>query len=268
MTSIFPSEQPQWGWLVPCLACPDVSATMAFYAKLGFTPNGGVLKEGWAILRNGPTELHLFSTEILPKDLLNFRGGDREGIRAALSQAGIDLVERTPRSFSAIDPEGREVFFDIGEPEVSQLAAGQPLTVPLPEGAELHERTLDLGNFTWCVTCEDLAATTAFYGAMGLGATGGQPEHGYAVLTRADHPRVHGQRMEVMCLALFVGLIPEDTLNFRGGDVSAIAAVLAGEGVDLCEGIQVGEDGGESLLIRDNDRRAVLFDTTPPERLY
>jgi hypothetical protein len=75
-------------------------------------------------------------------------------------------------------------------------------------------------------------------------------------------------------LSLFSGAFtrnwaPEDCmLNFRGGHVAAIADTLGARGIDLCDGVKLGEDGGESLLIKDPDDRAVFFDTTPPERLY
>jgi hypothetical protein len=62
-------------------------------------------------------------------------------------------------------------------------------------------------------------------------------------------------------------MIPADLLNFRGGDVAAIAEKLGEAGVDLQEGVREAPDGGRSLLIYDPDEHPLFFDTTPPERL-
>jgi catechol 2,3-dioxygenase-like lactoylglutathione lyase family enzyme len=271
MTSIHPSEDPQWGWLVPTLNCADLGVTLAFYEKLGFVRFGGNpdRDEGWAMIRNGLIEVHLFTAAHCPADGLNFRGGDAGGIRAALAARGLTATRVDgPTSFTHTDPDGRGVFFDIGEPEVSQFQGGQPLTLPLPDGVDLEDRELDLGNFTWCLVCENLQATADFYCAMGFTAAGGEPENGWAILARADHLPSPGKRLGAMHLSLFHDMIPKDMLNFRGGNVAAIAKVLGERGVDLCDEVKTGEDGTESLSITDPDGRPVFFDTTPAERLY
>jgi catechol 2,3-dioxygenase-like lactoylglutathione lyase family enzyme len=266
--SIYPSEQPQWGWLVPCLDCSDLGATLEFYEKLGFVRIGGEPENGWAIIHSGPFELHLFSS-MGPGDLLNFRGGDVEGIRAAFAEHGLSPIgEDGPTSFTYTDPDGGRVFFDIGEPEISQLQSGQPLTIPLPDGVEPDQRALDLGNFSWCLTCEDLQATIDFYGAMGFPMVGGDPAHGWAILARIDHPPDPGRRLGALHLSLFSGMGPMDMLNFRGANVTVIADALSARGIQLGDGVTIGGDGGESLRIKDPDDRTVFFDTTPPERLY
>ena len=57
-------------------------------------------------------------------------------------------------------------------------------------------------------------------------------------------------------------------LNLRGGNVAAIAEVLATRGIDLGDGVVRTPDGGENLTIKDPDGRPVFLDTTPPERMY
>ena len=89
-----------------------------------------------------------------------------------------------------------------------------------------------------------------------------------AILTRPDHPPVFGARRATTSISLFQGMIPSDTLNLRGGNVGAIAQAVGERGVDLGAGVQIGTDGGESILLLDPDERPILFDTTPPERLY
>lgn len=268
MPSIFPSETPQWGWVVLNLNCPDLKNTMAFYEKLGFDQFGGEVDKNWAMLRNGLVEIHLFQG-FIKMDMLNYRGGDFAGIRAALDAAELkEIATQGPQSFTLQDPDGRHVFFDIGEPEVSQLKAGQILTIPLPDGQELDQRRLDLGNFSWCLSCKELSTTANFYSKLGFQSSGGMPSQGWQILARADHQPTPKRRVQTVHLSLFQGMIPEDTLNFRGGNVSEIADQLAAQGIDLKDGVKVAEDGGESLLITDPDGRPVFFDTTPPERLY
>ena len=268
MTSIHPSEKPQLGWLVPCLAVQDLESSLEFYAKLGLVPYGGDVAENWVMLRNRAIEIHLFKGHI-PRDLLNFRGGDPDEIRAALTERG--LTVRTvlgEGSFIYEDPDHREVFFDSSPSEVATYQSGQPLTGAIPE-EDIHAGTgIDLGNLTCCLACNDLHATLGFYEKLGLVRGGGDPGEGWMVLGRADHLPEFGTRLITTSLSLFEGMIPQDTLNFRGGNVTEIAETLAEGGIDAREEVKVADDGGECLLIMDPDERPVFFDTTPPERLY
>jgi catechol 2,3-dioxygenase-like lactoylglutathione lyase family enzyme len=268
MPSIHPSENPPLGWLVPCLAVADLTASLDFYAKLDLVRYGGDPKENWAMLRSRAVEIHLFEGHI-PKDLLNFRGGDPEAIRSALAERGLAIAsEQGPGSFTVLDPDGREVFFDTCAEEIAAYESGQPLTAPVPEKDVHAGPGLDLGNLTCCLDCAELEATRGFYRSLGLVPAGGVPEEGWAILARADHMPAPGKRLVGTSLSLFRDMIPEDMLNLRGGNVGSIAETIAGRGVDLLDGVQTAPDGGECLLVRDPDGRAVFFDTTPPERLY
>jgi len=268
MPSIHPSEDPPLGWLVPCLAVADIRKSLDFYAKLDLVQFGGDAAESWAMLRNRAIEIHLFHGHI-ERDLPNFRGADFGAIRSAMSARGLEVKgEEGPAGFTYVDPDGRDVFFDTSPEEAERYLAGHPLTIPIP-GDDVHAGTgLDLGNLSWCLACEDLQATMAFYRTLGMVLAAGEPENGWAVLARADHPPEFGRRLITTRLSLFQGMIPTDTVNFRGGNVRAIAEVLGERGVDLADGVVTGEDGGECLLIKDPDGRPVFFDTTPPERLY
>lgn len=267
MTSIHPSEDPPLGLFVPCLAVADLEASLDFYAQLDLHRCGGDPAAGWAMLRNRAIEIHLFQGHV-PRDLLNFRGGDLDALRAAVLERGIEIASTEgEKSFTVLDPDGREVFFDSSPEETAAYAAGQPLTATVP-GGDVHAGDgLDLGNLTWCLACADLLQTKAFYETLGLVPCGGEPEQGWAILGRADHRPEPGRRLVTTWLSLFAGMIPADTLNFRGGPVAAVAEALVGRGVDLGDGVKVAADGGESLLLKDPDGRAVLLDTTPPERL-
>jgi len=268
MVSIHPSETPPLGWLVPCLAVSDLAASLEFYAKLDLVPYGGSPSEGWSMLRNRAIEIHMFQGHI-PRDLLNFRGGDTNVIRNALLGRGLEVsTVQSEWSFTYVDPDGREVFFDTSDEELEDYAAGKPLTGPIPENDVHSGPGLDLGNLTYCCACEDLVATSEFYQTLGLVRAGGEPTSGWEILARTDHRPVPGKRVTATYLSLFEGLIPSDVLNLRGGDVSAIARTLAERGLDLGEGVQTGDDGGESLMLADPDGHTVFLDTMVPERLY
>jgi catechol 2,3-dioxygenase-like lactoylglutathione lyase family enzyme len=268
MPSIHPSESPPLGWLIPCLAVTDLKASLDWWAKLDLEMYGGNVEENWAMLRNRAVEIHLFQGHI-EKDLLNFRGGDVAAIRAAFLERG--LTSKGEESFAKwtfADPDGREVFLDASPEEVADYEAGKYTTIPFG-GDDVHAgEGMDLGNFTVCLNCADLAATSKFYETVGLVPTMGEPENGWSILTRVDHPPKFGERMSTTSLSLFQGMIPADTLNFRGGNVAEIAATLADRGVDIGDGIQTAPDGGESLFILAPDDHPILFDTSPPERLY
>ena len=268
MPSIHPSESPELGWLVPCLAVKDLKASLDWYAALDLLPYGGDPAEGWSMLRNRAVEIHLFQGHI-DKDCLNFRGGEPAEIRAALSVKGLEPGHvEGERSFAYFDPDGRHVFIDSGPDEVVAYQSGQPLTAPIPD-ADIHAGDgMDLGNFTCCLNCKDLPATSKFYKTLGFVFGGGQPESGWEILVRPDHMHVFGQRLATTSLSVFQGMIPADTLNFRGGNVAAIAKPLGARGIDLKDGVVTSPDGGEYLQILDPDERPILFDTTPPERLY
>lgn len=268
MPSIHPSENPPLGWLIPCLAVKDLAASLEFYAKFDLLPYGGNVDEGWAMLRSRAVEVHLFHGHI-DKDVLNFRGGDLPVVREALLGRG--LKRRGEESFAAwtfVDPDDRDIFFDSSPEETADYAAGRHTSIPFG-GDDPHAGDgMDLGNFTVCLNCPDLATTSRFYETMGFVPTAGDPASGWSILTRPDHPAKFGERMDTTSLSLFSGMIPKDTLNLRGGNVAEIAATLAERGVDLGDGVQVAPDGGESLFLMDPDGRAILFDTSPPERLY
>jgi catechol 2,3-dioxygenase-like lactoylglutathione lyase family enzyme len=268
MASIHPSESPELGWLVPCLAVKDLQASLDFYAKLGLVLYGGNVSENWAMLRNRAIEIHLFKGHI-EKDMLNFRGGDPVAIREFMAARGLTVkTSFGDASFIYWDPDGREVFFDTGPEEIAEYQSGQPLIGKIAED-DVHAGTgLDLGNLTWCLNCANLQATSSFYESIGLIPSGGQPGSGWAILARRDHLPGPGKRLCTTYLSLFKGMIPADTINFRGGNVAEIAEALAVQGLDAREDLKVAKDGGECLLIMDPDERPVFFDTTVAERLY
>ena len=54
---------------IPTLPCRSVSATVAFYKRLGFDGGAHEANGGYAILRRGAVELHFFTDEdLVPAD--------------------------------------------------------------------------------------------------------------------------------------------------------------------------------------------------------
>jgi catechol 2,3-dioxygenase-like lactoylglutathione lyase family enzyme len=268
MPSIHPSEEPALGWLAPCLNTADLKACMAFYGKLGFVQYGGNTAEGWAMMRNRGSELHMFQGHV-DKDTLNFRGCSPAAIRPAMEERGLTVdTVMGERSFQYLDPDGRPVFIDSGADEETAYQSGQPLIDEVPAEQAFGGEGLDVGNLSWCLACADLTDTMKFYETLGFVPAGGEPTAGWAILARPDHKPAPGTRVMGPYLSLFKGMIPADCLSFRGGNVDAIAAAVKALGVDLGKGVQTAPDGAESLALTDPDGRTVLFDTGVAERLY
>ena len=116
------------GNLTCCLACKDLETTSRFYETLGLVLAGGDPTIGWSILarRDHPpkpgvrlitTYLSLFQ-DMIPADLLNFRGGAVAAIAERLDAAGVDLqdgVKEGPdggESLLIYDPDEHPLFFD------------------------------------------------------------------------------------------------------------------------------------------------------------
>lgn len=110
------------------LAVKDLTASRAFYQKLGFEVRGGNGKN-WAILQNGATTLGLFQGAF-DRNILTFNPGwdaacnklpdfvDIRELQRRLRASGIEPVtaadESTtgPASFVVVDPDGNQILVD------------------------------------------------------------------------------------------------------------------------------------------------------------
>lgn len=112
------------------LTVKDLSASRAFYEKLGFAVAGGDADQGWLILRSGDTTIGLFHG-MFDKNLLTFNPGwgpqatplagdfeDVRDIQAKLKEAGVALIEQTdpngsgPGYITLEDPDGNPILID------------------------------------------------------------------------------------------------------------------------------------------------------------
>ena len=110
------------------LAVSDVAASRRFYEKLGFLQVFGDAKQGWAIMKNGSTNIGLFQN-MFERNMLTFNPGwDQDGnpveeaedireiqqrLRAAGVDAGAEIESASgPASFRITDPDGNPILFD------------------------------------------------------------------------------------------------------------------------------------------------------------
>ncbi len=111
------------------LSVADLDRSRAFYEKLGFEVTGGDAGEGWLILKNGETDLGLFSG-MFEGNMLTFNPGltprmeridsftDVRELAAHLESAGVELAARPEEgstgagSVMLTDPDGNNILID------------------------------------------------------------------------------------------------------------------------------------------------------------
>lgn len=114
---------------------------------------------------------------------------------------------------------------------------------------------MDLGEFHLCLNVADLERSIDFYRKLGFEMV---DDH------RGDHWAVmrHGN----LILGLFEGHIDRNLLNFRGGDVEAIAREATDRGLDLSKPARREPDGSWSAELVDPDGNVVYLNTFPSEQ--
>jgi predicted enzyme related to lactoylglutathione lyase len=111
------------------LAVKDITASKAFYEKLGFKVFGGDISQNWLIMKNGDHVIGLFQG-MFEKNILTFNPGwdqdaqklepftDIRDLQRQLKAQGVELVSEAdelttgPASFMAIDPDGNPILVD------------------------------------------------------------------------------------------------------------------------------------------------------------
>lgn len=107
----------------------DISASLAFYEKLGFSKMAGDSEQGWLILSNDGCVLGLFQG-MLERNTMTFNPGwDQSGqpvdefrdirqLQADYKAKGlqiqnpVDETSKGPASFIVVDPDGNPILFD------------------------------------------------------------------------------------------------------------------------------------------------------------
>ncbi len=111
------------------LAVKDLSASRAFYEKLGFEATGGSEEESYLILMNGESLIGLFQG-MFDKNILTFNPGlnnrkerleeftDVREIQRTLKELEVEVMTEVDESTSGagsivlVDPDGNQVLID------------------------------------------------------------------------------------------------------------------------------------------------------------
>ena len=115
---------------------------------------------------------------------------------------------------------------------------------------------MDLGWCDVCLRVKSARDSREFYADLGFWRVEGCDEEGWSVITNGD-----------LRLGLFESSFMSDavTLNFRGGDVEAIARELIARGHSLEGAPREGPNGGGTAVLRDPNGYMISFDTAPGE---
>ena len=111
------------------LAVKDITASAAFYEKLGFSRLGGDIAQNWLILKNGDAVIGLFQG-MFDKNSITFNPGwnqsaeaidsftDVRDLQRELKAQGIEFLAESdegtsgPASFIILDPDGNPIIVD------------------------------------------------------------------------------------------------------------------------------------------------------------
>jgi lactoylglutathione lyase len=108
---------PDLGALDVCLNVKDLRASIEFYERLGFREVEGEPAKGWSVHARDRVRIGLFHG-FIPKNTLNFRGGDIGKIVEGLKRRGlkpydIRLLGKDGTGNAMLkDPDGNPIFFD------------------------------------------------------------------------------------------------------------------------------------------------------------
>ena len=129
MTSPDTQPGPSLGAFSISLSVQDLTASHAFYAKLGFEVVGGDAAQGWLVLKSGTTKIGLFQG-MFERNMLTFNPGwdseratpaqfdDVREIQRQLEARGLELTSRAdpastgPASLTLEDPDGNPILID------------------------------------------------------------------------------------------------------------------------------------------------------------
>lgn len=114
---------------------------------------------------------------------------------------------------------------------------------------------MDLGEYYPCLKVADLAKSIDFYQRLGFVMLDDQRVEGWALL-----------RNNNMLMALYQGHIERNLINFRGGDIAAIAQEAATRGLPFDTPATEHPDGSWSGELIDPDGNRIFFNTFPVER--
>jgi catechol 2,3-dioxygenase-like lactoylglutathione lyase family enzyme len=137
----------------------------------------------------------------------------------------------------------------------SNSAAGSSTLGNFGKVNNIENTEIDPGEFVLCLNVKDLGRSLEFYERLGLKRIGGAPAQGWVIFGHRN-----------LKLGLFEGHIDQNLLNFRGGDVFALAAELKARGFELKKDAEREADGSAGAWLEDPDGNLVYFNTNPGEK--
>jgi catechol 2,3-dioxygenase-like lactoylglutathione lyase family enzyme len=120
---------------------------------------------------------------------------------------------------------------------------------------------MDLGAFSISLTVKDIAASKAFYAALGFVALGGEEAQGWLILKNGDH-----------IIGLFQGMFEKNMLTFNPGwdqdaqpldsftDVRELQRRLEAAGIEIQQRADETSTGPASFVVVDPDGNPILVD--------
>lgn len=120
---------------------------------------------------------------------------------------------------------------------------------------------MELGAFSISLSVKDLAASRAFYEALGFSDLGGDAGQGWLILKNGT-----------TVIGLFQGMFEGNVLTFNPGwdsaaqnidpftDIREIQRKLAGAGIELTSEADEATEGPASFTLTDPDGNQILFD--------
>lgn len=120
---------------------------------------------------------------------------------------------------------------------------------------------MQLGAFSVSLAVKDLAASRAFYEALGFSAFGGDADHGYLIMKNGT-----------TLIGLFQGMFEKNILTFNPGwdsdaqaldaytDIRKLQSELKSKGIALESEVDETTTGPASFTLIDPDGNAVLVD--------
>ncbi|MGJ8622914.1 MAG: VOC family protein [Yoonia sp.] len=120
---------------------------------------------------------------------------------------------------------------------------------------------MKLGAFSVSLNVKDIAASKAFYHALGFEPFGGDEAQGWLILRNGD-----------TILGLFAGMLPANTLTFNPGwdqnaqelddfeDVRDLQRRLRAAGVEFMSEADESTSGPASFMVMDPDGNPILVD--------
>jgi catechol 2,3-dioxygenase-like lactoylglutathione lyase family enzyme len=141
------------------------------------------------------------------------------------------------------------------------LAAQRPASSAAGDGSKL-----ELGAFSVSLAVKDVAASRAFYEALGFAVVMGEQQRGWLIL-----------RNGTTTIGVFQGVLPGNGLTFNPGwdaqakplasfeDVRSIQKLLEAAGLKLTTRADESSTGPASFTLVDPDGNAILFDQHVPK---